>query len=36
LNWVHWLVPGDGPDAADEVTVHVEPTLRRISLKRLV
>ncbi|SCX54508.1 hypothetical protein SAMN03159343_3090 [Klenkia marina] len=31
LNWVHWLVPRDGPDAADEVTARVEPLLRRTS-----
>jgi hypothetical protein len=34
LNWVHWAVPGDGPDAADEVTAQVEPTLRRSSAWR--
>jgi len=31
LNWVHWQVPADGPDTADEVTARVEPTLRRTS-----
>jgi hypothetical protein len=31
LNWVHWQVPADGPDAADEVTDRVEPQLRRTS-----
>lgn len=31
LEWVHWQVPADGPDAADEVTARVEPTLRRTS-----
>jgi hypothetical protein len=31
LNWVHWTVPADGPDAADAVTARVEPTLRRTS-----
>lgn len=31
LNWVHWGVPADGPDAADEVTATVEPTLLRTS-----
>ncbi|EMD24513.1 MULTISPECIES: hypothetical protein [Amycolatopsis] len=31
LNWVHWQVPADGPDAADEVTARVEPRLRRTS-----
>lgn len=31
LNWVHWAVFADGPDAADEVTAVVEPTLRRTS-----
>ncbi|WP_411153037.1 hypothetical protein [Streptomyces sp. A30] len=31
LNWVHWWVPADGPDAADEITVKVEPELRRTS-----
>ncbi|TJY66266.1 hypothetical protein E4J89_16870 [Arthrobacter sp. CAU 1506] len=31
LNWVHWAVPEDGPDAADRVTATVEPTLRRTS-----
>ena len=29
LNWVHWGVPADGPDAADAVTARVEPLLRR-------
>ncbi|MBQ1445417.1 MAG: hypothetical protein IIZ13_16365 [Renibacterium sp.] len=31
LNWVHWQVPEDGPDAADDVTSLIEPQLRRIS-----
>jgi len=31
LNWVHWQVPADGPDAADEGTARVEPRLRRTS-----
>ncbi|MEU3855263.1 hypothetical protein [Streptomyces sp. NPDC029554] len=31
LDWVHWGVPTDGPDAADRVTSVVEPTLRRTS-----
>lgn len=31
LNWVHWAVPDDGPDAADEVTGHIEPNLERTS-----
>lgn len=31
LNWVHWTVSADGPDAADAVTAKVEPTLRRTS-----
>jgi hypothetical protein len=31
LNWVHWAVSDDGPDAADDVTSKVEPTLRRTS-----
>lgn len=31
LNWVHWGVPADGPDAADAITAKVEPRLRRIS-----
>ncbi|WP_406028083.1 hypothetical protein OH802_11885 [Nocardioides sp. NBC_00850] len=31
LNWVHWEVPGDGPEIADEATSEVEPTLRRTS-----
>jgi hypothetical protein len=34
LNWVHWGVPADGPDAADEVTAKVEPALRRSSAWR--
>ncbi|WP_230206508.1 hypothetical protein [Microbacterium gorillae] len=29
LNWVHWGVPEDGPDAADRVTARIEPDLRR-------
>lgn len=31
LNWVHWQVGEDGPDAADAVTARVEPSLRRTS-----
>ncbi|MFT4286026.1 hypothetical protein [Nocardioides sp.] len=31
VNWVHWGVAADGPDAADEVTATVEPLLRRTS-----
>lgn len=31
LNWVHWGVPEDGPDAADKATARVEPTLKRVS-----
>ncbi|WP_406689816.1 hypothetical protein REH65_28190 [Saccharopolyspora sp. ID03-671] len=29
LEWVHWLVDADGPDAADAATARVEPLLRR-------
>ncbi|PPJ22338.1 hypothetical protein C5E45_23225 [Nocardia nova] len=31
LDWVHWQVPQDGPNAADAVTAVVEPSLRRVS-----
>jgi hypothetical protein len=31
LNWVHWSVPEDGPDAADRITENIEPTLTRLS-----
>lgn len=31
LDWVHWQVAADGPDAADEATARVEPLLRRTS-----
>ncbi|MBZ6083656.1 hypothetical protein KVH15_21875 [Streptomyces olivaceus] len=31
LDWVHWSVPEDGPDAADGVTATVEPSLLRVS-----
>ncbi|MFT4220430.1 MAG: hypothetical protein QM611_07945 [Microbacterium sp.] len=31
LNWVHWAVRSDGPEAADEVTARVEPSLKRTS-----
>jgi hypothetical protein len=31
VNWVHWQVDADGPDAADVVTARVEPDLRRVS-----
>jgi hypothetical protein len=29
VNWVHWGVDDDGPEAADRVTAVVEPKLRR-------
>lgn len=29
VNWVHWAVDADGPDAADASVGVVEPTLRR-------
>ena len=29
LNWVHWGVPEDGPEAADRVTARIEPSLER-------
>ncbi|MCX4703183.1 hypothetical protein [Streptomyces sp. NBC_01373] len=29
INWVHWQVEEDGPDAADRATARVEPALRR-------
>ena len=31
VNWVHWGVDQDGPEAADAVTAQVEPQLRRTS-----
>lgn len=31
VNWVHWTVDEDGPDAADASILKVEPTLRRTS-----
>lgn len=31
LNWVHWQVKADGPDAADQATERAEPSLRRVS-----
>ncbi|GHP16432.1 hypothetical protein RN2511_011680 [Rhodococcus sp. NKCM2511] len=31
LNWVHWQVRADGPDAADRATERAEPSLRRVS-----
>lgn len=31
LDWVHWGVSEDGPDAADASTARMEPTLRRTS-----
>jgi hypothetical protein len=31
LDWVHWQVDRDGPDAADASTARVEPLLRRVS-----
>ncbi|MBY4128358.1 hypothetical protein HQO83_08160 [Rhodococcus fascians] len=31
LNWVHWQVKADGPDAADQATARHEPLLRRVS-----
>lgn len=31
VNWVHWTVDEDGPDAADASITRVEPTLRRTS-----
>lgn len=31
LNWVHWQVAEDGPDAADRITAVAEPGLRRTS-----
>lgn len=29
VNWVHWTVAADGPDAADESVRREEPGLRR-------
>lgn len=31
LDWVHWQVRADGPDAADAATAATEPLLRRTS-----
>lgn len=31
LNWVHWTVEADGPDAADRSVQREEPTLERTS-----
>lgn len=31
VNWVHWQVDQDGPEAADAVTARVEPQLKRVS-----
>jgi hypothetical protein len=31
VEWVHWGVPADGPDAADASLVKVEPGLVRMS-----
>jgi len=31
LDWVHWQVAEDGPDAADAATAETEPLLRRTS-----
>jgi len=31
VNWVHWQVDRDGPEAADAVTARVEPQLKRVS-----
>ncbi|WP_235877833.1 hypothetical protein [Saccharopolyspora karakumensis] len=31
VEWVHWLVHADGPEAADAATAEVEPLLRRTS-----
>lgn len=31
VNWVHWQVDLDGPEAADAVTERVEPQLKRVS-----
>jgi hypothetical protein len=31
LNWVHWQVGEDGPEAADAVTARIEPQLQRTS-----
>ena len=34
LDWVHWQVGADGPEAADDVTGAVEPNLKRTSAWR--
>lgn len=31
VEWVHWQVAADGPEAADAATAEVEPLLRRTS-----
>lgn len=31
VNWVHWTVDADGPEAADASITRMEPTLRRTS-----
>lgn len=31
VNWVHWGVEADGPDAADAATARIEPTLTRVT-----
>jgi hypothetical protein len=31
VNWVHWMVEADGPEAADESVRAEEPLLRRTS-----
>ena len=31
MNWVHWQVQEDGPEAADAETARVEPDLKRTS-----
>lgn len=31
LNWVHWGVEADGPDAADAATARTEPALKRVT-----
>jgi hypothetical protein len=31
VDWVHWQVTDDGPEAADRATAQVEPMLSRVS-----
>ena len=31
VNWVHWTVQADGPEAADESVRREEPSLRRLT-----